>query len=237
MLNFTRRAATGRPQAQIRRIRKATAPAPRDTATRQIPHPTSAEGPEGSTAEAACILSPDVAVGAGEAALAADIVVADWGVPLGVADGVPAVASGAASAAGPSAAGAWTGAGACWLPEAWPETGCGAAGTGCGAKVPGATGEAEARCCGVSDGAGAVDVGGGVLRVGAVLPDVGVGDGDGDVDPSRSPITPSMPTEIEAVGASGLGVGVAAWVAGTPAVRASTAPSAATAVPRRSPPW
>lgn len=171
--------------------------------------------------------------------MAADIVVADWGVPLGVADGVPAVASGAASAAGVSAAGAWTGAGACWLPDAWPETGCGAAGTGCGAKVPGATGEAEARCSGVSDGAGAVDVDGGVLPVGAALPDVGVGDGDGDgdVDPSRPPITPSMPTEIEAVGASGLGVGVAAWVAGTPAVRASTAPSAATAVPRRSPPW
>lgn len=197
------------------------------------------------------MVSPDGLGDAGVASLAADMVVADRGVPLGVADGVPALPAAVPVAASDGvpgaaawlpAAGACTGAGACWVPEAWVPVAwpvAGTAGAGCGAVVPGAAGALAcrvARCAGVSVGSGAADDGGAVLWVGVGLlePDVGEGDGDGDTMP---PIRSPMPTEIEAEGPSGLGDGVAACVAGTPAVRASTAPSAATAVPRRSPPW
>lgn len=195
------------------------------------------------------MLSPDRAPAAG-AAFAAARVLADVGLPAGV--GVPAAPGVAVAVGAPGAAGASLGAGA----GAMPAPAAGAAGTAgtagagtAGATVPGAAGGGapgvagagadgvEGRL-GVPPGEGEEDVDGAVLRVG-VGPDSSsaVGVGDGLHEPLSPSMSPPRPTETDAVGASGLGVGVAAWVAGTPAVRTSTAPSAAAAVPRRSPPW
>ncbi len=148
-----------------------------------MPQPTRAEGPAGSTAEAASISSPDLAGAGGDAAVAvaADVVAPDWSAPPGAAGEVPAAPPGTAlsGTALPGAVwpafppgavlpGGWSGAGACWLPVGWPVTGVADSdGTGCGAEVVGATGgtvgRREARWSGPVDGAGAVDVGGDVL--------------------------------------------------------------------------
>ncbi len=108
-----------------------------------------------------------------------------------------------------------------------------------------------------ADDVGAVDVG--AVDVGAV--DVGAGDGvtvgvedpegagvgSGEAverppEPPKRPLSrPSTPARSESAATAADSVGSAlpsaAWDAGTPADRTSTAPTAAAAAPRRSPPW
>lgn len=92
---------------------------------------------------------------------------------------------------------------------------------------------------------GAVDVGAGEGVAVEVVEVEGVGAGepverppDPSKRPFRRPLTPSAsaPTATSAAPV-GSALPSAAWDAGTPADRTSTAPTAAAAAPRRSPPW
>jgi hypothetical protein len=100
-----------------------------------------------------------------------------------------------------------------------------------------------------ADGVAAVDVGAGEgvpVAVGAVEPD-GAGAGSGEAvdcppEPPRRPFIRPLTSERSPstaiwVGSVGSVLPSAAWDAGTPADRTSTAPTAAAAAPRRSPPW
>jgi hypothetical protein len=161
------------------------------------------------------------------------------------AAGAPGCPSGCAPAGEPAAAGdVLSGAGTLdGVPGLWGVGPCGVVPWGAGlADVVGADD------VGAVD-VGAVDVGAGegvAVAVGVGEPEgVGVGWGEALVCPPEPPRTPfsrpltpkrspSAATSAEAVGSV---LPSAAWDAGTPADRTSTAPTAAAAAPRRSPPW
>ena len=207
-----------------------------------MPRPSNGDGPAAWRVDVASIevlpergladavAGPPVAVG--EAA-AAD------GEAGAVVDGDGAASAGARTTAGAPSAGAGAavdGPG----PGTGGAAGAGAAGVvGCG--VPGAGG---ATGCGASVGTGdgfGVRLGSGssgsseAVGWGEGLEGEGVGVFEGPSSPSTRP-SRSMDSASVAAGTEAVAP-VAACEAGAPADRASTTPSAAAAVPRRSPPW